>query len=105
MHESRSPQAAQKRHLALLAQFGVVGLATAAFLVIRLLGTLRALLGRMRGLAVTQRALLGVGAVVVVGMLLRNPHEDVGFAIGLLLLAARAARDSDATSRAGRRAV
>jgi FtsH-binding integral membrane protein len=102
MHESRSPQSAQERLPALVAKFGVVGLVTAAFPVIGFVGTLRAFRARMRGLTVAQRALLGVGAVVVVGMLLQSPYEALGSAIGLLLFAALTARDRDAATRAGR---
>jgi O-antigen ligase len=83
-----------------LAKFGVAGLVAAAFLLVGFVSTLRAFRARTGRATIAQLALIGYGAVVAGWSLLQNPYEDKGFAIGLMLLLAVAAREaSDATRR------
>lgn len=84
--------------VSVLAKFGVLGLAATVFLILGFLSTLSAFRARTRLRTIPQLALIGFAAVVVAWSLLQNPYEDKGFAIGLMLLLALAAREaSDAT--------
>jgi O-antigen ligase len=81
-----------------LSKFGLLGLVAAGFLVVGYIGSIRTFRARTGTPTIVQFALIGYGAVVVGWSLLQNPYEDKGFAIGLILLLAAAAREaSDAT--------
>lgn len=77
-----------------LAKFGLFGLVAPLFLAVGFVATLRALGRRTGERTITQLALIGFGAIVAVWSLLHNPYEDKGFAIGLMLLLALAAREA-----------
>jgi O-antigen ligase len=82
-----------------LAKFGALGLVAAAFLVVGFIATLRAFRRRTGEATVIQLALTGFAAIIGAWSLLQNPYEDKGFAIGLTLMLAVAAREAaDASS-------
>jgi O-antigen ligase len=81
--------------ISFLAKFGALGLIAAGFLVTGFMSTLKRLRQRTGTPTVVQLALIGYGAVVVGWSLLLNPYEDKGFAIGLILLLAVAAREAE----------
>jgi O-antigen ligase len=85
--------------LSFLAKFGAIGLIAAAFLVVGFVGTLRAFRARTGQVTIIQLALIGFAAVIVGWTLLQNPYEDKGFAIGLTLLLAVAAREAGDAAR------
>jgi O-antigen ligase len=80
--------------LSFLAKFGVIGLVAVVFLVVGFVNTMRALRRRTGTRTIPQLALIGFGAIVVAWSVLHNPYEDKGFAIGLMLLLALAAREA-----------
>lgn len=82
-----------------LAKFGLLGLIAAGFLVVGFVSMLKRLRARTVTPTVIQLALLGYGAVVVGLSLLHNPYEDKGFAMGLILLLALAAREAADSTR------
>lgn len=87
-----------------LAKFGLVGLVAAGFLIVGYIGALKAFRARTGAPTIAQLALIGFGAVATAWSLLLNPYEDKGFAIGLILLFAVAAREaSDAAPQVERR--
>ncbi len=82
-----------------LAKFGFIGLVAAAFLIVGLIATVRSFRARTRTPTVIQLTLIGFLAVIAAWSILQNPYEDKGFAIGLTLLLAVAAREaSDAAA-------
>jgi O-antigen ligase len=82
-----------------LAKFGAIGLIAAGFLVVGFVATLRAFRARTGQVTIVQLALIGFAAVIVCWTLLQNPYEDKGFAIGLTLLLAVAAREAGDAAR------
>jgi len=88
-----------------LAKFGLVGLIAFGYLVVGYLAALRRFRLRTGRPTIVQLTAVGFGAVVAASSLLHNPYEDKGFAIGLILLfavAAREASDAALVSRAQR---
>ena len=94
LFEGEQARASVDSPLSLLAKFGAAGLVAAAFLVVGFIGTLRAFRRRTREATIVQLAVIGFGAVIAAWSLLQNPYEDKGFAIGLTLLLAVAAREA-----------
>ena len=85
-----------------LAKFGVVGLIAFGYLVVGYLAALRRFRVHTEGPTIIQLTAVGFGAVVAASSLLHNPYEDKGFAIGLILLLAVAAREASDAALASR---
>jgi O-antigen ligase len=85
--------------VSLLTKFGLLGILAAIATVLGFIGSLRAFRARTGVPTIAQLALIGFGAVVAAFSLLLNPYEDKGFAIGLMLLLAVAAREASDAAR------